>query len=151
MNNNIKKNFIWNTIGSFTNAMTSLVFLIIVTRINGVDDAGIFTFAFSTACLLYILGLYSGRTYQVTENNEKIFDSDYINTRLFTSSLMIILVIIFSVIKGYSLFKIIVMVLLVIGRILSGAHWCSDIIGGILISAALLMSYYTFLNYEQKK
>ena len=44
---NIKKNFIWNMIGSVVNSFTSLIFLIIVTRINGVEQAGIFTFAFS--------------------------------------------------------------------------------------------------------
>ena len=59
MKNNLKKNFIWNLIGSTINSFTSLIFLIIVTRINGIEAAGIFTFAFSTACLFYIIGIYS--------------------------------------------------------------------------------------------
>lgn len=66
----------------------------------------------------------------------------FINNKLFKE---------FKFTKLINILLIVVMVLLVVGRILSGAHWCSDIIGGILISAALLMSYYTFLNYEQKK
>ncbi len=33
----------------------------------------------------------------------------------------------------------------VVGRMLSGAHWISDILGGILISAALLSIYNLFL------
>ena len=34
----------------------------------------------------------------------------------------------------------------VIARLISGVHWLSDIIGGILISAALLMAFYTAIS-----
>ena len=53
----MKKNFIWNIIGSGVNAFTSLFFMIIVTRINGINDAGIFTFAYATASFLNIIGI----------------------------------------------------------------------------------------------
>ena len=51
MGNNTKKNVIWNMIGTTANAFNSLFFMIIVTRINGLKDSGIFTLAFSLACL----------------------------------------------------------------------------------------------------
>ena len=53
---NFKKNVIWNILGTGFNSFNSLFFLIIVTRINGTTNAGIFTIAFSTACILYIIG-----------------------------------------------------------------------------------------------
>ena len=34
-------------------------------------------------------------------------------------------------------------VFMVVGRIISGVHWLSDIIGGALISAALVLAYHT--------
>ena len=114
MKNNIKKNFIWNSIGATINSASSLFFLIIVTRINGVDKAGVFTFAFSIACLLYIAGLYSGRTYQVTEPKKEITDSDYIYTRIITSSMILLFAIIYCLIKGYSFNKSSIVFILVV-------------------------------------
>ena len=110
----ISKDFIWNVIGSSFNAFNSLFFMMIVTRINGMNDAGIFSFAFSTACLFYIIGIYSGRTYQVTDDNEKISDSDYIHSRFFSCSIMVILSIVFCLLRQYNLYKSIVIVGLVI-------------------------------------
>ena len=38
-----------------------------------------------------------------------------------------------------------------ISRLLSGVHWISDIIGGIIISITLLVLYKTNLEYFDKK
>lgn len=113
MKNKIKKNFFWNVIGSTFNSATSLFFLILVTRINGVDDAGIFTFAFSTACVLQVIGLYAGRMYQVTETNENITDNDYIYNHLFSCLGMLLFAILFIFIKKYNLSKSMLILLLV--------------------------------------
>lgn len=40
-----------------------------------------------------------------------------------------------------------VMIVLVIGRVLSGVHWITDIVGGILISAFLLSLFYESILY----
>ena len=113
-----KKSFIWNTIGTSFNAFNSLFFMIIVTRINGVENAGIFTLAFSTACIMYVIGLYAGRIYQVTEPDQTITNKDYIINRIITTSLMIILVAFFCIIKGYTLYKATIFILLTIYKAL---------------------------------
>lgn len=39
----------------------------------------------------------------------------------------------------------------VIGRLLSGAHWLTDILGGIILSAFLVMAYYSAVKLLQTK
>ena len=41
-------------------------------------------------------------------------------------------------------------ILILLGRLISGVHWLTDIIGGILISAFVLMLFYTFLEIKSK-
>ena len=108
------KNFIWNTIGIMMNSFNSLFFLIVVSRINGLNDAGIFSLAFSTALLLYTIGLYSGRMFQVTDIENKITDKDYIFSKVISCSLMIVLGLGFVIIRGYDIYKALVMLFLII-------------------------------------
>lgn len=115
--NSIKRNFIWNMIGTTFNSFNSLFFMIIVTRMNGLDMAGIFTFAFSTACLFYVVGVYSGRVYQVTEN-EDYSDSDYFYMKLITCFMMIISLLVFCFMRNYSYNKIMIISLLGIYKLL---------------------------------
>ena len=124
-----KKNFIWNTLGTGFNAFNSLFFMIIATRVNGVDDAGVFTIAFSTACILYAIGLYAGRVYQVTELNKNITDKDFIINRLITCFSMIIFLILFCVVRNYDIEKSIIFLLLTIYK---ASEAFSDVVYGVL-------------------
>ena len=44
----------------------------------------------------------------------------------------------------------IIIITTIIGRLISGVHWFTDIIGGILISSCLLMLFYSILNLNKK-
>ncbi len=112
MENNFKKNTIWNTVGITLNSFNSLFFLIIINRINSVDVAGIFSFAFSVACSLYVVGIYAGRTYQISDINGELNDREYLIHKFLTCGLMLILTVLFIIIKDYSLEKNIIILFL---------------------------------------
>ena len=133
-NKNFNKNFIWNIIGTTFNSFNSLFFMIIVTRINGTNDAGIFTLAFSTACILYIIGVYAGRIFQVTVK-ENINAKQYIVNRTITTILMVIISIGFVLIKGYDIYKAIVFIVICIYKALEAF---SDVLYGVLQKNDLL-------------
>ena len=63
-----RKNMLWNMIGSMLYALTSMTLGIVVTRLVGDVEGGIFLFAFSTlGQQLYIISYFGMRPIQVTD------------------------------------------------------------------------------------
>lgn len=116
--NKLRKNFVWNMTGSTINAFLSLFLMILVTRINGLDEAGVFTFAFSLSCLLQVIGVFSGRAYQVTERNKKITDSDFIMNKGITCFIMLLISFLYLAFNHYSVPKNLIIILLVLYKLL---------------------------------
>lgn len=114
----LRKNFLWNLIGSTIAAFNSLFFMMIITRVNGIDDAGIFTFAFSAACVFYVIGVYSGRTFQITDRDKAYTDSDYFHTKFFTCLAMLLVSVIFCIARGYDITKFAVFMFLIFYKVL---------------------------------
>ena len=52
--------------------------------------------------------------------------------------------------KFINIALLVVMVITVVGRLISGVHWFTDITGGIIISIALLMTLYSVIDIIKK-
>ena len=52
--------------------------------------------------------------------------------------------------KGISYIITAFVAFMVIGRLVSGVHWLTDIVGGVLLSAGLVMMYYSISNLKRK-
>ena len=98
--------FIWNAMASMVLAAQSVLVMMILTRTIGMEKAGIFSFAHSNANLMYFIGEFGARRYQASDVKEKYSPSEYYGFRILTTSLMVLVLVIFSVFasitRGYT-------------------------------------------------
>ncbi len=113
-NYSLKKDYIWNTIGVFAQNAISPLLLIVVTRVNGIFDSGIFSFAFSVAIVFWAFGMWGGRTYQVSDVTKEFTSHNYIMVRLILAVVMIIGAIIFITTNHYDAIKSWIIIALVL-------------------------------------
>lgn len=86
---NIQKNcFIWNSIAGGINAAEAVVLMMIITRTDGVEAAGILSIAFAVGNLLMTVGKFGVRNYQVTDTGKEYSFNGYLTLRIITTILM---------------------------------------------------------------
>jgi len=99
--NNIERSsYIWNSINAIVAACQCPVILMVMTRTNGVYDAGVFSIAFAVASLMMYIGLYGLRKFQASDVNEKFTFPEYHGARILTCFLMIVACIIYCIYGG---------------------------------------------------
>lgn len=108
----LNKDVFWYTLGLTFNSFNSLFFLIFINRINGVNEAGMFSYGFSIACLLFVIGIYQGRVFQVSDTSSGLKNKEYLAHRFITCGLMILLSFIFICVRRYSFEKNIIIILM---------------------------------------
>lgn len=122
-----KEKFIWNMLGSLSNASSSLVLSICANRILGGNDAGIFAFALANSQLMSTIGGFEVRPYQSTDVNEKYSFNTYFSFRIFTCILMMIASCGYIIINGFTVQKSFVILFMVMYKMVD----CfGDVFGG---------------------
>lgn len=87
---NVKRSaYTWNALNAVISALQNPVILFVVTRTNGVYDAGVFSIAFAIATLMLYIGLYGLRRFQSSDIHEKYTFGEYHGMRILTCSAMI--------------------------------------------------------------
>lgn len=112
------KNFFWHMIGITINSFYPIFLIIFITRYNGIDISGLFSYVFYFAAFLSTIGSYGGRLYHVSDTNSEYSNSQYVTIRYLTSFLMILVGILFCIINQYAFDKFILILILLIFRLL---------------------------------
>ena len=159
MNAKIKQ-YLWNTIGVSINSFISLLYLIIVTRFNGLNHVGVFSFVFSFSLIIYAITSFGGRIYQVSDVDE--FETTHYFSFRFISSLVGIIIALLYIILFDSFdnrFLLIVFWLLI--RIIESfsdviygifqRHHRIDLVGkSLVIKNVINLLVFLFLEYTTK-
>lgn len=127
--NNIKKNIVWNTIGVLTISSTSLLYTLILTHFCNLKDVGIFSFAFSFACMMITLASFGGRTIHITDSNNNNSNISYIITKYITVLITFLIVLVYITIKSYSITKTTLIIILCLFKFFEEI---SDVYYGVL-------------------
>ena len=85
-----RDSFLWNMIGSMLMAFQSVIMLMILTRVLGLADAGIFTIAFANANLFLNIGKYGMRYFQVSDLKRQFSFAEYKASRVITVIAMLL-------------------------------------------------------------
>ena len=80
--------YFWNSLAGLLNAGQSVLILMVITRVCGLAQAGVFSIAFATANLWMYLGNFGVRNYQVSDQKRQNSYSDYLRHRELTVLLM---------------------------------------------------------------
>lgn len=127
----LKRDYFWNTVGVLLQNATSPILLLIVTRINGIYESGIFSFAFAVSIILWSLGMWGGRTYQVSDTRGEFSHRSYAVVRILLSVVMIIIAVGFSLINVYSSHMMLLIIVLTLFKVVESY---ADVLYGVLQS-----------------
>lgn len=107
---------LWYMGGLLLFGFTSLIYMIIVTRVVGIEAGGKFTFAYAVACTFFAVGVYFGKSFQITDKSNRYSDTDYIYNRITTCLVMVLLTLVFCLFRKYNLEKIVLILILTVYR-----------------------------------
>ncbi len=109
-----KKNFLFNMIGSLTNAIVSLTLMIVVSYVTNSSVAGVFSIAFSTAQMMYTICVFEMRNIQVTDAKREFSFRDISMFRLITIAAMWVFFVVFTWVRGFDKETVLVMIAITI-------------------------------------
>lgn len=101
--NKTKQNMLWNSIGSIVYFGSQWVLTVLVVRVLGYGEGGVFSLAMSLTNTFYALANYGVRNFQVSDINGQFSDMDYIYNRCITNVLAGLGCVICCLIQGYDM------------------------------------------------
>lgn len=135
----LSKNIIYNSIGTFTYLFCQWLITFIVVWLSGYKTAGVFSLAMSITTTFAIFSTFNMRNYQSSDYKNYYSEKTYLNSRIFTCILSLVLMLIYCLFANFNLFQFFCIVAYMIFKlsealvdVLHGSlqrKWRFDIIG----------------------
>ena len=117
-----RDSYLWNVFSASIFAMQSAIILIVITRTNGLEDAGVFSIAYAIGSLMYYVGEYGVRKYQVSDINEEMSFTDYHSHRLTACLIALIASAVYTAYgllrQGYTTYKAYIVLAICINKVI---------------------------------
>lgn len=125
MKQDVRRDFLWNAVGSLTYALASIILSFVVIRLVGSEEGGIFGFGFSTlGQQMFIISYFGIRPFHITDRRMEYRFSDYLRARWITTGLSVVGTIFFLFVMQmsgtYSVHKAIILLFLCLYKIIDG-------------------------------
>lgn len=111
---NQKQETLWYSIGISCYSASSVLLLLIVTRITGTEGAGIFSIGWAVSQLMATIGLFGTRNYQVADINENFSFHYYLSSKGISITLMFVSTLLYTWILNFDSEKTILAFLLTV-------------------------------------
>ena len=119
--NSTALNFMWNMIGSGIYSLVSMLLSVVVIRIIGENDGGVFSIAITVSQMMLYIAYFEQRTYQVTDTENKYDFSQYHGAKIIACALMMVCSAIYIFfLKSYTIEKAEIIMLMCVYRMLDG-------------------------------
>ncbi len=86
----MQNGYVWNALAGAVNASEAVLLSMVVTRTDGIADAGVLSIAFAVGNLMMTIGKFGVRNYQATDLKQRFSFSDYFWARIFTAGVMVL-------------------------------------------------------------
>lgn len=117
-NKTLKKNFIWNSVGSFIYLFCQWLLTLLVIRLSdNLTNAGYLALALSITNVFFNISCFNMRPYLVSDNTNEYTEYDYTTFRFITIILSLVLCVIYISFFGYNQSQFLCIVLYMIFKI----------------------------------
>ncbi|MCF0142207.1 MAG: oligosaccharide flippase family protein [Parasporobacterium sp.] len=97
----IKKNIVFNSIGTFVMFFCQWLMTVLVVRISGFSDSGILSLAMSCGSVFLIIAAFGIKTYQVSDVEYRYSDGVYMAAKLLCIALTVAIAIVWTLVSAY--------------------------------------------------
>ena len=97
----VKESVFWNTWGSVIYLGVQWLQTILVVRLLGYEEAGIFSLAMSITNTFYAISVYGMRNFQISDIKKKYSAGNYVLSRVVTGGISLIMCSVFAIVNGY--------------------------------------------------
>ena len=97
----VRKNIVWNSIGTFVMFFCQWLMMVLVVRLSGYADSGILSLSISCGNVFLIIAAFGAKTYQVSDVAGKYQAGHYYAAKIFSIALTLIAAIVWALAAAY--------------------------------------------------